>query len=65
VEVNGQLHAPAALAPRKDPTVPAQREAGWILVSTWTLCKEVKSLASARCWTQTFHRPARRSVTIL
>jgi hypothetical protein len=31
MEVSGQLHAPAALPPRKDPAVPIGYEAGWVL----------------------------------
>jgi len=29
MEVNGQLHAPAALPPGKEPLVPIEEEAGW------------------------------------
>jgi len=29
MEVSGQLHAPAALPPGKEPLVPVEYEAGW------------------------------------
>jgi hypothetical protein len=36
MEMSGQLHAPAALSPRKDPLVPIGQEAGWDPESVWT-----------------------------
>jgi hypothetical protein len=36
VEVSGQLHAPAALSPRKGPQVPIEQEAGWAPEPIWT-----------------------------
>jgi len=38
MEVSGQLHAPAALPPEKEPLVLIGYEAGWILVRIlWAL----------------------------
>jgi hypothetical protein len=37
VEVNGQLHAPAALPPGKDPTISIASEAGWPPQPIWAL----------------------------
>jgi hypothetical protein len=34
-EVSGQLHAPAALPPGKEPLVPARQEAGWAPEPAW------------------------------
>jgi hypothetical protein len=35
-EVSGQLHAPAALHPGKEPPVPIGQEAGWVPEPVWT-----------------------------
>jgi hypothetical protein len=35
--VSGQLHAPAAFAPGKEPPVPIGYEAGWAPEPVWTL----------------------------
>jgi len=36
MEVSGQLHAPAALPPGKEPSVPIGYEAGWTPEPFWT-----------------------------
>jgi len=36
MEVSGQLHAPAALPPGKEPLVPIGYEAGWAPEPFWT-----------------------------
>jgi hypothetical protein len=36
MEVNGQFHAPAALAPSKEPLVPIKLESGWAPEPVWT-----------------------------
>jgi hypothetical protein len=36
MEVSGQLHAPAALTPVKEPLVPIGWEAGWDPEPVWT-----------------------------
>jgi hypothetical protein len=36
VEMNGYLHAPTALPPRKESLVPIGQEAGWAPVLVWT-----------------------------
>jgi hypothetical protein len=43
MEVNGQLHVPAALLPRKPPAVPIGCEAGWASKTVWTLRGSGKS----------------------
>jgi hypothetical protein len=49
MEVSGQLHAPVALPPEKEPLVAIGQEAGWTPESFWT-----------RWWTEKFPAPARR-----
>jgi hypothetical protein len=39
MEVSGQLHAPAALHPRKQPPEPIEQETGWAPEPVWTLCR--------------------------
>jgi hypothetical protein len=36
MEVSGQLHAPAALPPGKEPLVTIGYDAGWALEPVWT-----------------------------
>jgi hypothetical protein len=36
MEVNGQLHAPSALLPGKEPLVSIGQEAGWAPEPVWT-----------------------------
>jgi len=36
MEVSGQLHAPAALPPGEEASVPTQQEAGWSPEPVWT-----------------------------
>jgi hypothetical protein len=36
MEVSGQLHAPAAFPPGKEPLVPSGEEAGWAPEPFWT-----------------------------
>jgi hypothetical protein len=38
MEVSGQLHAPAALPPGKEPLVPIGQEAGWAPEPFWMQC---------------------------
>jgi hypothetical protein len=40
--VTGQLHAPAALPPGKEPPVPILWEAGWAPEPVWTLWRKQK-----------------------
>jgi hypothetical protein len=37
MEMSGQLQAPAALLPEKEPLVPIRLEAGWAQEPVWTL----------------------------
>jgi hypothetical protein len=37
MDVNGQLHAPAALLPGKKAQIPIAEEVGWVPVPVWTL----------------------------
>jgi hypothetical protein len=50
MEGNGQLHAPAALPPGREPQLPNGYEAGWAPEPDWTLCigedKDSKEAAS-------------------
>jgi len=39
MEVSGQLHAPAALLPEKEPPVPTGWEAGWALLLSSIMIK--------------------------
>jgi len=34
--MGGQLQAPAALLPEKEPPIPIRQEAGWALEPVWT-----------------------------
>jgi hypothetical protein len=36
MEVSGELHAPAALPPGKEPPVPVGYDAGWATEQVWT-----------------------------
>jgi hypothetical protein len=47
MEVCGQLLAPAALPPGKEPPVPIRYEAGWAAQPVLTLWRKDKSLAKA------------------
>jgi hypothetical protein len=47
MDVSGQLHAPAALPPGKEPLVPTELEAGWAPEPFWT-----------RWWREKFSAPA-------
>jgi len=47
MEVSGQLHAPAALSPRKEFLVPIGQEAGWAPELAWTRCRREKCPATA------------------
>jgi hypothetical protein len=44
--MNGQLHAPAALSPRKQLPVPIEQDAGLASESLWTLWSREKLIAS-------------------
>jgi hypothetical protein len=56
----GQLHAPSALSPGKEPPVTTGQGAGWAPQPIW---KKGKSFARAGC--RNPDRPARSMVTIL
>jgi hypothetical protein len=56
MEVSGQLHAPVALLPGKDPLVPIGKEAGWT-PEQWSI---VKSLVPAGNQTLAVQPVARR-----
>jgi hypothetical protein len=47
MKVSGQIHAPAALSPGKEPPVPVGYEAGWAQDLVWTLWSREKSLAKS------------------
>jgi hypothetical protein len=47
LKVSGQLHAPVALTPRKEPPVPIGEEVGWIPEPVWTTWSGDKSLVPA------------------
>jgi hypothetical protein len=51
MEVVGQIHAPAALSPEKEPPVPIGYEAGWASEPVWTLWRrETSCTAGNRTW---------------
>jgi hypothetical protein len=60
--VSGQLHAPAALPPAKEPRVPIGEEAGWAPEPVWVWWKIVKFPAPAG--NRTLDRPVRSLVAI-
>jgi hypothetical protein len=43
MEVSGQLHAPAALTPGKEPPAPIEQEGRWAPESVWVLWRREKS----------------------
>jgi hypothetical protein len=43
LEVSGQLHAPAALPPGKEPPVPFEYEVGWTAEPVWTIWRSENS----------------------
>ena len=47
IKVDGYLHAPAALPPRKARPVARGRDTGWVSEPVWTLWRKHKSLAPA------------------
>jgi hypothetical protein len=47
MEVSGELHAPAALPPEKEPPVSIGQEAGWAPKPVWTLWTREKSYRKA------------------
>jgi hypothetical protein len=49
VEISGQLHAPATLAPGKEMLAPIGEEAGWTPEPVWTTLRSEKS-SSYRDW---------------
>jgi hypothetical protein len=55
MEVSGQLHAPAALPPGKDPPVPNGQKAGWAPEPFWMLWRIGKSCP---CWESNPGHPA-------
>jgi hypothetical protein len=58
MEMSCQLHAPAALSPRKESVVPIGFEAEWAPEPVWTLWRTEESVASAGNRT---HKPSRHS----
>jgi len=42
MDVNGQLHAPAALLPGKKAQIPIAEEVGWVPVPVWTRWQKEK-----------------------
>jgi hypothetical protein len=65
MEVSGQLHAPAALPPGKDPPVPNGQEAGWAPESFWTQLRRDKKKHYCPCRELNHDRPARILVSAL
>jgi hypothetical protein len=59
MEVSGQLHAPAALLPGKEPSEPIGQEAGWTQEAFWTLWRREKSYTAGNR-TQVVQLVARR-----
>jgi hypothetical protein len=55
MEASGQLHAHAALPPRKESRVPSGQEAGWAPDPVWTLWSREKSLSPAGNQTRAVH----------
>jgi hypothetical protein len=51
MELSGQLHAPAALPPGKDPLVPTGKETSWAPEPVWTWWWKDKFPAPAGIWT--------------
>jgi hypothetical protein len=47
MELIGQLHAPAALPPGKEPPVPIGQEVEWAPEPVWMLCRREMCLAPA------------------
>jgi hypothetical protein len=43
LEVSGQLHAPAALPPGKEPRVPIGEDVGWTSEPVWTIWRRENS----------------------
>jgi hypothetical protein len=63
--VIGQLHAPAALLPGKEPQVPIGQEAGWPPEPAWTLQSTQKSVPLPRIEPRFPGRLAHSLITIL
>jgi hypothetical protein len=62
MEVGGQLHAPAALPPRKEPPIPIRQEAGWAPEAGLDAVEQRKICCS--CQELNPGRPARSLVAI-
>jgi hypothetical protein len=58
MEVSGQLQAPAALTPWKEPQVPIVYEAGWAPESVWKLWRRESFLVPFGNWSPTDHSVA-------
>jgi hypothetical protein len=56
---SGQLHAPTALPPEKEPPIPIGKEAGWTPESVWMLRRREKYLTPAGNRTPAVHPLAR------
>jgi hypothetical protein len=63
MEVNGQLHAPAAFPQGKSPWYPLEEEAGWATKSVWMRWRRGRNRPS--CRKSNPGRPASSLVTIL
>jgi hypothetical protein len=61
LELNGQIHAPAALTPAKYPPAPIGYEAGWAPEPVWMLWRREKCCP---CWQSNPGRPARSEYLI-
>jgi len=51
MEVNGQFHAPTTSSLQKEPSVPIEQEAGWVLKPLWLLWRrdDVMPLLGPAC----------------
>jgi hypothetical protein len=63
MEVSGLIHAPAALPPGKDPSVPIVQEDGWAPEPVWKRWRREKNHCTYR--ESNSGRPASSLVTIL
>jgi hypothetical protein len=64
MEVSGQLDAPAALSPGKQPPVPIGEEGGWVPKSAWIFWREKDVLPLSGMEPRLTGCPARSLVTI-
>jgi hypothetical protein len=59
MEVNGQIHAPAVLHPRREPPVPIGQEAGWASEPVSSTLWRRENLTPAENQTPVIHPVAR------